>query len=217
MQMIFFEGFLLQASLIFALGSQNLFIIEQSLAGHKPWLMSFICFFCDLVLIMFGVAGMGVLFVSIPEFKILMGVLGVILMMYYGLDRLSNNSFNIPVTQITLKKTTKHLILLSMIFSWLNPHAYLDAFILIGGQSIKYGEFNERIFFGLGAAFFSLLWFLFLSHISGYFSIYLKNMFRLFNLGSVLLFFILAIKLSTEVKVWIVDLYQKIPPNISSQ
>jgi len=217
MEMIFFEGFLLQASLIFALGSQNLFIIEQSLAGHKPWLMSFVCFFCDLVLIMIGVAGMGILFLSMPGFKILMGVLGIFLMIYYALDRLSSNSFYIPETQVTLKKTTKHLVFLSIVFSWLNPHAYLDAFILIGGQSIKYGNFNARIFFGLGAAFFSLVWFLVLSYISGYFSIYLKNMLRYFNFGSVLLFFILAIKLSAEVKVWIVDLDLKILPTISSQ
>jgi L-lysine exporter family protein LysE/ArgO len=53
-----------------------------------------------------------------------------------------------------------------MTFSILNPHAYLDAFILIGGFSTKYEAMGDRIVLGLGAAFYSGLWFVILSTLS---------------------------------------------------
>ena len=41
MNQVFLEGFLLQASLIFALGAQNLFVLESGLKKQHPRVVSF--------------------------------------------------------------------------------------------------------------------------------------------------------------------------------
>jgi L-lysine exporter family protein LysE/ArgO len=44
MLQVFLEGFLLQASLIFALGAQNLFVMESGIRRHYHLTVSFVCF-----------------------------------------------------------------------------------------------------------------------------------------------------------------------------
>jgi L-lysine exporter family protein LysE/ArgO len=165
MSNLFLEGLLLQASLIFALGAQNFFILESGLKNQYPLLASVFCFLCDLLLIMLGVAGAGTFFSSNNFFKIFVGALGSLFLFIYGFQKVmspkqinscSNKTFD---TKVSIKRT----IFLALTFSLLNPHAYLDAFILIGGYSSKYLFLEERLFLGFGAAAFSLLWFLLLS------------------------------------------------------
>lgn len=205
MEKIFLEGFLLQASLIFALGAQNIFIIEQGLTGNHPFLISFICFLCDLILILFGVTGMGFLFLSMPIVKIAIGISGILLMFFYAINRMKTSNISLPQNNDQIKTSTGRLIMLSIIFSWLNPHAYLDAFVLIGGQSVRYADHNERIIFGFGAGVSSLIWFLSLSYLSLFFSLFLKKIMEFLNLCSILIFLFFAIRLSFEVKGWIVS------------
>lgn len=203
MEGIFLEGFLLQASLIFALGSQNLFVLEQGMFGERPLLVSFLCFLCDLLLILFGVAGVGLLITEMPKVKIAFGILGVLLMVFYGITRLKNSDPQFKIGENRVKQTIWQLVLLSVFFSWLNPHAYIDAFILIGGQATKYSDNREKIIFGLGASFSSLCWFITLSHVAKYFSSILKKIMWLLNVCSVLIFLLMAIRMSYDVKTWI--------------
>lgn len=94
-----------------------------------------------------------------------------------------------------------------MAFSLLNPHAYLDGIVLIGGYSAKYSELPMRLAVGFGAASFSLVWFLLLTTAS-------RTMFPIFNnpkrmryimcaSGAVLIF--LSGKLSMDVYGWVAD------------
>jgi len=159
---LFFEGLVLQASLIFALGAQNLFVLEAGLKRQHHLTVSFVCFLCDLALILLGVAGAATLFTKYPYVKILVGLLGVSFLFAYGLSKLLSSSQTESSVQESspLDTTLKKSILLAFTFSILNPHAYLDAFILIGGFSTKYDAMEDRIVLGLGAAFYSGLWFL---------------------------------------------------------
>lgn len=203
---LFFEGLVLQASLIFALGAQNLFVLESGLRRQNPLTVSFVCFFCDLILILLGVAGAATLFTKFPQVKILIGLLGVSFLFAYGVSKLlfhekTSFEFKGPDLSITLKKS----VLLSMTFSILNPHAYLDAFILIGGFSTKYAELSDRIVLGLGAAFYSGLWFLILTTLSSVMKPVLENPFRMrmvMSVAGVALIY-LSGKLSLDVLQWI--------------
>jgi L-lysine exporter family protein LysE/ArgO len=164
---LFFEGLLLQASLIFALGAQNLFVLESGLRRENHLTVSLVCFLCDLTLILLGVAGAATIFTKFPHIKILVGILGVSFLFAYGVNKLfADDSQMLTVKSDNLKLTIKKSIILSFTFSILNPHAYLDAFILIGGFSTKYAEMNDRIVLGLGAACYSGIWFLILSTLS---------------------------------------------------
>ncbi len=165
---LFFEGLLLQASLIFALGAQNLFVLESGLRRQHHLAVSFVCFLCDMALILLGVAGAATIFTKFPHLKILVGILGVSFLFAYGVSKL----FGGEETQVKkqeeegFQQTLKKSVLLAVTFSILNPHAYLDAFILIGGFSTKYELLSDRIVLGLGAAVYSGIWFLLLSTMS---------------------------------------------------
>jgi L-lysine exporter family protein LysE/ArgO len=163
---LFIEGLLLQASLIFALGSQNLFVLESGLRRENHLTVSLVCFLCDLTLILLGVAGAATIFTKFPHLKIFIGILGVSFLFAYGVSKLFGQGEQITSKNDDLKLTLKRSIILSLTFSVLNPHAYLDAFILIGGFSTKYEALSDRLALGLGAAFYSGVWFLILSTLS---------------------------------------------------
>ncbi|MGE3608403.1 MAG: LysE/ArgO family amino acid transporter [Bacteriovoracaceae bacterium] len=167
MQGLFLEGFTLQASLIMALGAQNLFILESGLKRQNYILASIVCFLCDFTLIIIGVTGGGTLLNQYPYLKILIGIIGFIFLLYYGVSKIFFHKLVFEESSHIIDRSSiKKCILLAITFSVLNPHAYLDAFILIGGYSSKYSELSKRAFLGIGAASFSLFWFLLLSCIS---------------------------------------------------
>ncbi len=62
------------------------------------------------------------------------------------------------------RSNLKKNILLTLAFTWLNPHVYLDTMILIGSVSTKFKD--ENLIFGVGASLASFLFFL-LTWLSG--------------------------------------------------
>ena len=204
---LFFEGLLLQASLIFALGAQNLFVLEAGLRRQHHLAVSFVCFACDFALIMLGVAGAATLFTKFPQVKIMVGVLGVSFLFAYGMGKI----FSRPEEESkdksqNLKTTLKRSVLLAVTFSVLNPHAYLDAFILIGGFSTKYEALQDRLMLGLGAAVYSGIWFLILSTFSSVMKPLLvqpARMQKIMSVAGVILVFLSA-KLGLDVVDWII-------------
>jgi L-lysine exporter family protein LysE/ArgO len=201
---VFVEGFFLQASLIFALGAQNLFVLQSGLKRQHPVIISVTCFLCDLSLIMVGVAGTASVLSEFHQLKIFFGILGIVFMAVYGLHKMRR--LHIPEEEnIYLGDTVRRSILLSITFSFLNPHAYLDAIVLIGGYSTKYAIVSERIILGLGAAGFSLVWFLTLSYCASIMKPLLQNpqRMRLINSMTGVVLILLAGKLSGEVYGWI--------------
>lgn len=208
MSALFMEGLLLQASLIFALGAQNLFVLESGLRRQYPVSISFVCFFCDFILIMLGVAGAGTLFAAFPSLKILVGVLGVVFLFQYGLGKLLAPTLTEDQKEVlSHQKDLKRSLMLAVTFSILNPHAYLDAFILIGGFSSKYDLLSQRLAVGLGASAFSLIWFLVLSGASSFMKPLLCHPVRMRLVTSVagLCLIILSAKLGMDVYGWIIE------------
>lgn len=208
MEGLFLEGLFLQASLIFALGVQNIFVLESGLKKQHPITVSFACFVCDLLLITLGVAGAGSLFTSYSQLKILVGLVSIFFLVQYGLSKIFGTQRTLVEEAVSSgnTQTFKRAILLSMTFSLLNPHAYLDAFILIGGYSSKYALLSERLAIGFGAAFYSLLWFLALTSASSFLKPIFADARRMRFLsaatGVVLLF--LSFQLGVDVYGWII-------------
>lgn len=205
----FFEGMLLQASLIFALGPQNIFILESGIRRKHHIAVSFVCFFCDLAIIMLGVAGAGSLFTQHPQIKITFGVLGVVFLLLYGFGKIrTSDEFTISSEQLD-KYSLKKSVFKAVTFSVVNPHAYLDGVVLIGGFSAKYLLLEQRLMLGMGAACYSLIWFLTLSlGASALLPLFKSTRMLKLVLGSagVILLFLSA-KLSMDVYSWIIEVY----------
>lgn len=204
---VFIEGLLLQASLIFALGAQNLFILESGLKRNHHITASFVCYVCDFAVIMLGVAGAATLFSSYPEIKILIGLVGIFFLFTYGWDRLKKQDHSMICDSIGKEKCLQRCIVAAITFSILNPHAYLDGVVLIGGYSAKYSDLNQRLALGLGASTYSLVWFLVLSTASAKMMPFFQNPRRMrmvMGCAGVFLIFLSA-KLSMDVYGWVKD------------
>ena len=158
---------------------------------------------------MMGVVGAAPFINSYPEIKILIGILGVGSLVTYGIEKIRLNKLNLSINQNERRNSFKATIVSSLVFSLVNPHAYLDGIVLIGGYSTKYLDLNNRLALGLGAASFSLIWFLFLS-IGASFMLPIfksgKNM-RLLMAGSGVLLIFLSFRLGVDVYTWVKEIY----------
>lgn len=203
---VFVEGFLLQASLILALGAQNLFVLDSGLKRQRPLLVASLCSLCDLVLILLGVLGAATVFVQYPALKITFGFLGCAFLLYYGVLKLREAWNPEPVLQTTMvAHTLKQTILATLGFSLLNPHVYLDTVVLIGGYSSQFEQWQQRLAFGSGAGACSILWFFGLALIAASFSRLLHNprAMRAVSLMSGIILLSLAFILGRDVLGWI--------------
>ena len=203
---IFLEGFFLQASIILALGTQNVYVLNAGLYRQRHILVALLSSVCDLFLILVGVLGVATVFVQIPLLKIIFGILGVSFLGYYALLKLkeaSSSSFseNAQFVRQDLKQT----ILTTLAFSLLNPHVILDTLVLIGGYSTKFPEALERLSFGLGAIAFSFVWFFSLALLAASASRLVHNpkAMRMISALSGLVLLGLALRLGWDVWGWI--------------
>jgi len=151
-------GFLTGFSLIVAIGAQNAFILRQGLTRQYVYLIVTICALSDALLIALGTFGLGALIQAIPNLLEIMRWLGVGYLTWFGATAvrkaLTTNSLTASEdSQVSLKKT----LLLTLGFTFLNPHVYLDTVILVGGVANHFGD--NRWFFALGAVIASFVWF----------------------------------------------------------
>lgn len=205
---IFLQGFFLQASLILALGAQNIFVLNSGLRRQRHLLVAFICSLCDTILISIGVLGVATLFVQIPILKIALGVVGVGFLFFYGALKLREAKRGVSFSGTAqTAATVKQVVLATLGFSLLNPHVYLDTVVLIGGYSSQFDSLRERFEFGAGAASFSVLWFYGLALLASFFSRLLNNprAMRVVSLLSGLILIFLAYKLGGDVWSWITE------------
>jgi len=151
-------GFVTGLSLIIAIGAQNAFILRQGLTRRYVFLIVSICAVSDALLISLGTFGLGALIQAIPHLLEILRWLGVAYLVWFGSTAvrkaLANNSLTVAdENQVSLKKT----LLLTLGFTFLNPHVYLDTVILVGGVANQFGD--NKWFFALGAIIASLTWF----------------------------------------------------------
>ncbi len=155
----FISGFGLSLSLIFAIGAQNAFVLKQGIKKENVFIVSFLCAISDATLIFAGVSGFGYLVEQFPMLQTFARYGGFLFLLIYGLKSfysawtMSHELKPEGETPRSLLKT----ILLTLAFTWLNPHVYLDTVILLGSVSTKFGEL--AVVFGLGAMSASFVFF----------------------------------------------------------
>ncbi len=204
---IFIQGFFLQASLILALGAQNIFVLESGLKKQRQFLVATLCSACDALLIAFGVMGAASVFLRIPMLKIFFGVVGVLFLLVYGVRKFLEGSRAGSVAGATHHPdlSKKQVVLSALGFSLLNPHVYLDTVVLIGGYSAKFLDFQSRAIFGLGAGSFSVVWFFGLTLFDSSMSAILYNQkaMRAVSLVSGAILIVLSFRLAFNVYEWL--------------
>ncbi|RDE19027.1 amino acid transporter [Motiliproteus coralliicola] len=159
----FFTGLATSAGLIIAIGAQNAFVLSQGVRRQYHWPIAGVCSLLDTILIVLGIAGMGVLISESPLILTLVTWGGVAFLLWYGANALK--AALKPATLETQQRGLSSLrsaLLTTLALSLLNPHVYLDTVVLLGSIGGRYPE-AERFWFGAGAALFSCIWFFALS------------------------------------------------------
>lgn len=154
----YFSGFLLGLSLIFAIGSQNAFVLKQGLRHEHVFLICLFCAVSDALLISAGVAGFGAVTARYPQVVDVAKIAGSLFLLVYGLISLYSS---VKVTH-TLSAggqavtSLKKALLLCFGFTWLNPHVYLDTLVLVG--MVSTGA-SSKLLFASGAVSASFVFF----------------------------------------------------------
>ena len=157
----FFTGFLIGLSLIVAIGAQNAFVLRQGILRQHVFYIALFCSVSDTLLIIAGVVGISYFFNDlINEYsKVIFGIASLWLIIYGALRlksalRLNSEIISDNQDSLSLSKT----ISIISIFTFGNPHVYLDTMILIGSISQGFIGLN-RVFFAFGASIASFVWF----------------------------------------------------------
>ncbi|MFM0741156.1 LysE/ArgO family amino acid transporter [Paraburkholderia xenovorans] len=162
----FSHGVALCASLIVTIGAQNAFVLRQGIMRSHVGKIVALCALSDCILIGAGVGGASVLVERYPVFVHTMLYVGLAYLAWFGVNALrravrpghavlDTNDGAAPVPPV---QRAMPIVLMTLAFTWLNPHVYLDTFLLIGTAGAREPD-GARVAFALGAMAVSGIWF----------------------------------------------------------
>lgn len=203
---VFFQGMALGAALILPLGPQNAFVINQGVRRQYHLMTAGLCTLSDTMLICAGVFGGSALLTHSPLLLNLVTWGGVLFLLWYGLGALRTAaSGNIELASINaLKQGRWRIVATMMAVTWLNPHVYIDTFMVLGSLGGQLPAESRR-WFALGAIGASLLWFFGLALLAAWLSPRLNTVKaqRMINLLVGLVMWGIALKLASQALGWV--------------
>ncbi|MDR5652243.1 LysE/ArgO family amino acid transporter [Ruixingdingia sedimenti] len=153
------SGFLTGLGLIAAIGAQNAFVLRQGLRREHVLAVVAVCALSDAALIAAGVAGVGAAVTRLPWLAEAMRWAGAAFLFAYGAMRFRAALrgglalMPAPGDGQGLGRT----IAMCLLFTWANPHVYLDTLLLIGAVSVQHAPHQTA--FGIGAGVASVVFF----------------------------------------------------------
>ena len=168
-------GFLTGLSFILAIGPQNLFVIEQGLKNQFVFTVCIICSISDFILIFIVI----LLFHYIDSLlnQTVENILSILLILFLAnfiRNKFNENKSSVPINFKENLKPFKSVVFKVLGFTFLNPHVYSDTVFILGNMSKNF-IFSQKISFGIGASFSSLLFFFLIGYLSKYFSKFINR------------------------------------------
>jgi L-lysine exporter family protein LysE/ArgO len=157
---IYLKGFIVTISLIVAIGAQNAYVLKLGLLKQYVLLAVSLCILFDFILISAGVFGLG-FFIQGNQFLInIIAIVGIVFLCVYAILSFKSAFKNesLQIDGVVKTNPLKQVISLILVFTFLNPHTYLDTVLLIGGIGANI-ENEFKIYFLLGAVSASAIWF----------------------------------------------------------
>ncbi|HHR6140947.1 arginine exporter ArgO [Providencia alcalifaciens] len=168
---IYFQGALLGAAMILPLGPQNAFVLQQGSRKQFHLMSALLCALSDTILIIAGVFGGSAL---LSQSELLMALItwaGVAFLVWYGYKAFRTAMTpDDAVLQLERKMMTRWKVVVTLFaVTWLNPHVYLDTFVVLGSVGGQL-ESQLRPWFTAGALTASFVWFFLLAMLAAWFS-----------------------------------------------
>jgi L-lysine exporter family protein LysE/ArgO len=198
----FLTGFFLGLSLIVAIGAQNAFVLRQGILRQHVFFIALFCSIADSILIALGVLGISYFLndLIIEYSKIIFGF-AALWLFTYGIFRL-RSAFRANLVIIANNSEAKSLfnaISIITIFTFANPHVYLDTIILIGSISQQFIDL-DRTYFAIGACSASFVWFFGIAYCAKLLSPIMQKPrhWRILDSLIALIMFIIALNLASQ-------------------
>ena len=155
---IFLTGVLTGLALIVAVGAQNAFVLRQGIRGEHVLAVIVVCMVSDIVALMAGVAGLGVVMERWPAVLPIAQIGGGLYLLAFGVQSALRAWRPVALdADGGSSMTVRRAVLLTLALTWLNPHFYLDAILMLGTVANSFGD--QRWWFCAGAIAASLVWF----------------------------------------------------------
>lgn len=156
----FLKGCGTGAGLIIAIGPQNAFLLKQGILRNNVFFLALFCSVADAFLISAGVSGVGGLIASIPYLLAVAKWGGSAFLFYYGFTAFRSvlRDRTIDLDDSDQRPNLKVALGILFVLTFLNPHVYVDAFLLLGSIGAQFQE-HERPYFTIGAVLASFVWF----------------------------------------------------------
>ena len=143
-------------SLIVAIGAQNAFVLRQGLRGEHVLAVVLICAVSDIVLIAFGIAGIGRLIELAPWLVDAMRVGGAAFLLAYAFiaGRRAFHPGELDAETAGAPTRLWPTVSTAVALTWLNPHVYLDRSCR---WALSAGTRGRPVVVGVGEAAASIL------------------------------------------------------------
>lgn len=157
---VYLQGVLLGAAMILPLGPQNAFVMNQGIRRQYHLMVAMLCALSDVVLVTVGIFGGSAL---LSQSSLLLGVVtwgGVAFLLWFGWGAMKT-AFrkNVAFASAEVLKQSRWRIIATMLaVTWLNPHVYLDTFVVLGSLGSQFA-YDDRRWFALGTITASFTWF----------------------------------------------------------
>ena len=181
------NGFITGLSLIIAIGPQNALLLRQGLKRVAVTHVIAVCLISDVFLIVGGTLGVGVIVEKAPIVLVALKWLGFFYLLYFAYtcfrDALKSHSLTVDESAPSASDKGEALVstpgtdngaggvapaktqpdwvkpvIAALVFTWLNPAAYVDTLVMLGGIANQYGD-PGRWHFTVGVLAASTVWF----------------------------------------------------------
>ena len=162
----FFTGVAIGFSLILAIGAQNAFVLRQGLLRQHFFAVALFCSLSDAILIAVGVSGVS-WFIGdlIKAYSFWVFGAAAVWLLVYGTTHLRSafRQNRLILDEVQAEKSLLSVLSTAALFTFGNPHVYLDTVVLIGTMAMKFVPY-ERVLFAAGASLASFVFFFSLAY-----------------------------------------------------
>ena len=160
------HGAALCASLIVTIGAQNAFVLRQGIMRSHVGKIVTLCTLSDFVLIAAGVGGASAMATHYPRIVEVVLYGGLAYLAWFGLSALwrawrpGHEVIDVTGAKQAVERSQKggSVVLMTLAFTWLNPHVYIEVLLLIGTAGAREPQ-GAHAAFAIGAMTISLVWF----------------------------------------------------------
>ena len=170
----FILGFLTGGSLIFAIGPQNIFVIEQGLKRNFVFTVTTICAISDILLIFLGIFIYHIVDSISLEVEVILNIVLILFLARFIKEKINELKTSHKIKNIKKSKNLKNIILKTLGFTYLNPHVYSDTVFILGNLSKSF-QLDNKFYFAIGASLASIIFFYSLGYMSSLFANFIKS------------------------------------------